>query len=879
MARDPKQVSQPAASATPSVTLTFGETNAPRESEVTPRSTGDEQVMETSRSNILRPPQVNTRSNERAEPMGYFSNFQNSVRPGQRNKGQNNQDQIMIAFGQLLNEQEGRSPDPNYVIEMLGGRHATSETILNGYASSGQTPSRELMGVLDELDVLAESANALASMDPKVRTRLQGQAAGANLSVIKQREGELLRKANDIAREVVTASARAEIEAKQAQTRLTTAKSVLDALNDEAKIRQAQINSQLGEYDLPDLMDMQASGEYRQFGIKPAEISAHIADRTVSESAIDTYMNSSASATAQSVSYQVDSELLAAAWQAQQSGELPAETNALGMAVINLPKFGEVPVEIVEEALGIQADRSAKLSSSIATITPQQVQLIGQREETFAIGVEQAEVRLQTILSAQGISPQGMPGTFEYRRFAEANAVFNAKVQAAYEMGSVEEIISAQQLAYDEFNEKMLGIQDGLIANAGELKPAIAEIVASGFITSTEAAEKAIASPSIAGSFGRSIITNPALSETGSFITALAGSEVGIQAMVDSYRDASGDGGSANIDINAIISGDDAKPGDPNANRTVLMMRNPRVRAEAQNIFASESQGLYYASVIAREFQRKRAELTALPATPDNAEVVASQLDELNRQEAAILSRAGSDPRQAEFNSSAIALFNTGPLQEASGESVVGVDGQPISTTYINPRGFIASLATIDSSLEAAGVTDINLMDAINAPINEDAMAATMEHVSPRGIAQVAMMRMMMPDEGFVNDPNRYIHDLIASNHAAFVDDFRTEMQKAGGLRFEQAVSDDEIEAARNRYIRETIQQTKRDTPFDGSERGMFDNTVRGRVEYDANIRARVEASAAELNASDLILGGWIAQSDVFDIYNQRVMNSSEGVN
>lgn len=98
--------------------------------------------------------------------------------------------------------------DPQLARQMVGGRHAVSESVLQGYATAGVDVTPELQADLDELDNFALTTQTIGEMDAASRADMIRRGhQGFRRDVLDQKEAAIVKRIADRSRDVLTEKA------------------------------------------------------------------------------------------------------------------------------------------------------------------------------------------------------------------------------------------------------------------------------------------------------------------------------------------------------------------------------------------------------------------------------------------------------------------------------------------------------------------------------------------------------------------------------------------------------------------------------------------------------------------------------------------------
>lgn len=824
------------------------------------------------------------------QPMNFFTEFKKNV-AGQKVAPQvDTQEKVIMAFGQALNEQTGRAADPNYVTPMVNGRHEISDNVLNAYATAGEQLPSNVAKLVSQLDTLAETSNALASMNPKIRARLQGQNGATNLTYIKSQENKIKRELADATRGVLTEEARLNLQNLRATAAATE-------ISMEATARKNEADQILGNFTFEELVVKQATGEFqRDYQLSPSLVSAHIAARATENMTRQSAVSSRMSETVITMegaagAIGMDTDMLVNTLSMQLSADNMRDmirmassdengnpiTNQAGEVVVAVPGFGNVPAQVVETAILQQEARTGELVTKAQaakgeSISEEAVMSIVQRTGSMqTVALTQVDA-FRTVMNELGYADLANQRHFQQITLAQ-DQLFQ-EMNAAYEAGGADDVTTALNEAQKRFDDKVSEVRSQLVeATIEEKRPAVRELL-EGAGLSRESAEKAIGSEVGLRTLELDLAMNEPLSEVAGFASAISSSSLG-ETYAQQYAEANAE----------VMAG--TRDADEVTPTGIAMFRDPVFRANAQKVFAGALQSRYYAGTIASQLMGAKEQLLASDVsamTPEQAEAVTGQLAAIDESLVAWFGDTEVSPLSAEFSPEARALYNAEPVIGPDGEPVVGSNGQQVQTFAINPQQLIQNVSINQARLEAAGVTGIDLRDTFTQPVNEEFVTGfrtnsdgTRERVSPglvdgmlpRGVAQSSMFRLMM-DDGFQTDPATYASALIQSTHAQMRNSNRAYIQNSLAMEYEAEVTEDAIEAARARYVDEQMSalmapEARRNPMIAGANPNANPSSVSRR-----NLQ-RLQQEAEKLTTSDLFRKGYLSYGASFDIFGDEI--------
>lgn len=814
---------------------------------------------------------------QQPEPLGFFSAFQEQVQPGRRAPQEKKQDKILMAFGQSLNEIRGQEPDPNYMIPTVDGQHENSEMIRNAYAISGQDLTPELQEITTELDQLAESANAVASMDPKVRTRLQGRTGAAQLRVIRERENELLRRADNLTRSVMTESARLQLQQQRASAMVSRESAATNA----AKLQQQDADQVLSQFELADLVAMRANGTlYADLGVAPGNAIDYMARKSAEEATTQEFINSRANSTTigginvsddsliESIQGRLDLDILQAAMHNQVEGSEQPRTNDFGQLVVKLPHFGDVPYSVVKQAAVAQSEEEAGYKS-LSEQAAQQENLIN-RTMMARQSADLTGDRYHTIFQSMGIGEQLIGSNYNFQDYLKASSTLNQKLRAASGMGNYEESSAAIELAMEEFQTKNKQIEERILSGVPEdIRPAMEEVVQSGAIYSRGNAEAVLADSSTGGRWKQDLATNPAFREAGDLLSVIMTNQT-----ILSEGDPAGEE-AAQISIQDFLNSDDNDDlSKIDKNVRVQAMRRSNVQANVRQVFSDEVISLYMSQTIAHRLAAKEAQLLATPADPRLEQQIETQLLAVRSAKQAFFGRQDVNPATAEFDPAARSLYQQEPLITGEDADVLtDSQGNALTVTTLNANNLIQNINVTQSILSEAGITDLDLRDVYAGELDQVALQSTVEASRPRGLSQMAMFRLMEHDAGGMGNPDVFVQATVQQKFAMFKDEYDNIIKQSYAADLEEAVSEDGVERARSRmYNRLAYEEVRKVVPNYGQPIPLNEADEARRQEVLTRVREQVDA----MPVNQLIMQGYLGFGNEFDIYGDSVSSIGE---
>lgn len=172
---------------------------------------------------------------------GLFDNFNKTMGVDDK-RIDAQQTETIVRYGNFFRDLSGSASRPDAALTMKDGRHEVSDNILNQYSIANEVVSDEIRQSIDELDQLAVTSQSIAGMDNRTRIALIARGNhGADPARIKQKESEIIRRLDDLTRDVVNEGKR--------NTRILQEQSIqTNSLNLKAAERSEEAAAEIARY-------------------------------------------------------------------------------------------------------------------------------------------------------------------------------------------------------------------------------------------------------------------------------------------------------------------------------------------------------------------------------------------------------------------------------------------------------------------------------------------------------------------------------------------------------------------------------------------------------------------------------------------------------
>lgn len=665
-----------------------------------------------------------------------MANFFESFRAGmgQQNTGpedstpSDNQARVALEFARArhnslnANGQQRSSADQTIARSMQNGRHAFSESVLQGYATAGAEVDEELNTMLGELDALAVSSQAIATMDNATRQRYINRGFREfDSSAITEREAELQQLIMDRSRGVLTENESLDRELKRMavdNNRMSITESRMTLAAKEADARYKSVTEGMTFDQLYDAYqkggisgvprtwlagEMQARGqlEYEARQLKTAMTPGGAGDPAATglsllmglgTGAVGQKPGSGAAGSAKGLDYEKISEAIAYNFTGDQIDALISEyeearlTNPEASAAgtgVTLPGFGvTVPLPVILKArgfsteianMGVKPDDLGRLRSTQARI------LSGQT--VFADSL----VQLGGTISANSAAQAKVA-----RHYGDANAALKA--------GDVAGAETALKLADDEAGK----VIDAMITTRPKAQQGfLTDLRVSGRPNSPEAVSDFLSAETPTVALERLKAGSPYHEAATLVFSEMRSFEDNANAVATAANGANVFGALAQV--------------DPELKRVALrdqLLDNASVSLYSKTFNASVGERIASVGLQGALLGRIKELQSSLGPKPTETQL----------QEVALLSKAaetvfGADWKRGRMSQSFYRQF---PLTDDNGDPILDAQGQPLETKLLDVKSVIAALAPVQVQLRDAG-SDYQLFSAMIGSVEKNA--------------------------------------------------------------------------------------------------------------------------------------------------------------
>ena len=680
---------------------------------------------------------------------GLFDAYNKTVGKDNRSKLNAFQTESMVQYGQSYKEArnaDGRQRSRGTVSmrrEMIGGRHAISESVLQAYSTAGVDVPEELQADLDQLDTLAISANQIAEMDNRARIDMVRRGhQGFNPAYLDKLEGDILRRVSDSARNVITEKQQLDRILKRQQVTANRLNIAKGYRNEEIEQRIQQARNITKDMAASELREAYEGGGIN--GVSRAMLLNIYLERAKKEQEATAAMislnpqnsgffglstgtgatgRSSANSVAQAnnrirqIADRLDPDVLNELLQ--DASEQAATDEGTGVTMVPIPGFGD-PVLYQEliQAATIQQERENEFGQAKAASA---------RVQSSKLHTRFNALLASQIESMNNVGMRVSPDSVPMRRVAQHRENYENAV-AALDWGEAGNQLDKMEAL---FADMIKGYANNQPANS---RPMMQEIVDNGKPVSNIATSDYILD--MAGTNGLHMVENvPAYRETFDIVNRII-------AQVQRGQVTDEEGEASNVDVRALLAGTADANGDRQRMRDLLVQN---LSSEAmQLVFQQELSESILANVMHRVIQTPIANLETRVSNsnsidPPQAEDMSRQLEALRSVQRSLF---GQDPGSTEFESNSVGLLRTQPAVFPDGKGgqlqLVDEDGQPVQRTLINHRVLAQTIDAGQKLLEEAGV-NVNLRQSIREGFDLSRDAVVAKHM-PDNPLKMALM-------------------------------------------------------------------------------------------------------------------------------------------